>query len=210
MKKEGLIIELPHPFHKEGRRFASNLTPHDHLICNYCGSVTDIDTGLDLSVIDQKIYNDYEIKSMSLNVYGICSECKAKKESELKEELPGYRIKPSVKDGILEIVVTGDLTNFSFDSLVKEVVAIEKTVNVTNEMIDVRKLKGRLGYAEVFNLVKKYPSYKLKMNIALVDIPANAQIGAFHTEMASNAGFNYKWFKSVRAAKDWLKSQSNS
>lgn len=45
------------------------------------------------------------------------------------------------------------------------------------------------------------------MNIAIVDIPANAQMGTFHTEIASKAGFNYQWFENIKAARAWLKSR---
>ncbi len=207
LKHEGLVMELPRAFHKEGRRFSSNLTPHDHLICNYCGRVTDIDTGFDHSFIREKKFNDYDIKTVSLNVYGVCPECRTKKESELQGKIRNYQIESSVRDGILEIAVTGEITNYTFENMMNEILAIEESSNVRNELIDLRELKGRPGYAAVLNMIKKYPAFKSRMNTAVVDSPANAKIESFHAEMASNAGFNYQWFKNIRKAKEWLESQ---
>jgi len=207
LKKEGLIIELPNVFHKDVRRYPSNLTPHDHLICNYCGNVTDIDAGLDHSLIHEKKYHNYDIKSVSLNVYGICPDCKIQIDSELKEKIPNFQITSSMKHNILEIAVTGEITSYTFEAMMKEVLAIEKSTNIKNDLVDLRKLKGRPGYAAVLNLIKRYPAYKLNMNTAVVDTPANAKIESFHAEMASNAGFKYKWFKNINEARRWLGSQ---
>ncbi len=205
LKKEGLIIELPHTTGKEGRRFSSNLTTHDHLICNYCGTVVDMKFDLDRSLLDKNNCYGYDIHTVSLNIYGICPECKTEKDTEFKEKSPEYQIKSSVTNGILEIVLTGEMTHYNAEKMLSEIITIEKSANVEKELIDLRKLEGRLGNAEIFNVVRKYPAHRLQKNIAIVDILANTQLAFLHEAVALNAGFNFKWFKTINTAKAWLK-----
>lgn len=81
LKKEGLVFELP-MLHGEGRRFDSNPDFHDHLVCNSCGTIIDIDVDVDHSLLlTEKQQQGFDIRDISINVYGVCSQCK-NKESE--------------------------------------------------------------------------------------------------------------------------------
>jgi len=81
LKKEGLVSELP-MLHGEGRRFDSNPDFHDHLVCNSCGTIIDIDVDVDHSLLlTEKQQQGFDIRDISINVYGVCSQCK-NKESE--------------------------------------------------------------------------------------------------------------------------------
>lgn len=206
LKKGGLVIELPHATSKEGRRFSSNLKHHDHLICNYCGEIVDINVDFNRSLVNENQY-DYDIEAMSLNVYGVCPRCKARKNTESATEIPGYLIKSSVKNGLLEIVLKGEITNYTYEKMLDELMAIEKSAEAKNELVDLRKLKGRVGNTEILHIVKNYPDHRLKMNIAFVDTPENAQIASFHETAAMEAGLNFKWFQNINDARAWLKSQ---
>jgi Fur family transcriptional regulator, peroxide stress response regulator len=76
LKKEGLIQELAVSNH-EGRRFDSNLTPHDHLICNICGTVIDIEINIDLSsLLTEKQKQGFDIGEIRMRFYGVCAHCK--------------------------------------------------------------------------------------------------------------------------------------
>ena len=76
LKKEGLIQELAVRNHK-GRRFSSNLAPHDHLICNICGKIVDIDGDADhSSLLTEKQQLGFDIKETSITIYGVCPDCK--------------------------------------------------------------------------------------------------------------------------------------
>jgi Fur family transcriptional regulator, peroxide stress response regulator len=84
LKKRGHVVELPVMIHGEGRRFDSNLTPHDHLICTSCGAVFDIEIDDDHSLLfNEKQQQGFDIKEISINVYGMCSKCKNKDSKTL-------------------------------------------------------------------------------------------------------------------------------
>ena len=83
LKKEGLIHELAVRNH-EGRRFDSNLAPHDHLICSICGKVVDIEVNIDHSLLlNEKQKNGFDIRETRIKFYGICPNCK-KMDSKFK------------------------------------------------------------------------------------------------------------------------------
>ena len=76
LKKEGLIQELAVLNH-EGRRFESNLTPHDHLICSICGKVvdTEINANNPLLMTEKQKYG-FDIRETHIKFYGVCPDCK--------------------------------------------------------------------------------------------------------------------------------------
>ena len=76
LKKEGLIHELAMRHHK-GRRFDSNPIPHDHLICNICGKIVDVEVNIDnTSLLTEKQQLGFDIKETCITVYGVCPHCK--------------------------------------------------------------------------------------------------------------------------------------
>ena len=76
LKKEGFVHELPMR-NVEGRRFDSNSTPHDHLICSICGAVFDIEINADHSLLlTEKQQQGFEINEICINCYGVCPNCK--------------------------------------------------------------------------------------------------------------------------------------
>jgi hypothetical protein len=116
-----------------------------------------------------------------------------------------YQISSSVNDGILEIVITGELADSDHDKMSKEVIAIIKGVNVV--LVDTRLLEGRFGIIETYERVKNYPPYMYKIHIAMIDTLENAKLRSFHETTALNAGLNFKWFTDIDTARDWLKSK---
>lgn len=77
LMKRGHVVELPVVIHGEGRRFDSNVKPHDHLICNSCGKVVDIEVNVDHSLLlDEKQQQGFHIEEVSINIFGVCPECK--------------------------------------------------------------------------------------------------------------------------------------
>jgi Fe2+ or Zn2+ uptake regulation protein len=76
LEKEGLIYEVAMRHH-EGRRFDSNLTPHDHLICDICGTVVDTEVTIDhSSLLTKKQKQGFDIKEALIRFYGVCPNCK--------------------------------------------------------------------------------------------------------------------------------------
>lgn len=79
LKLQGKVLELPITIHGEGKRFDSNVKPHDHIICTDCGRVVDIELDINHSLlVNEKQRHGFDIKLISINVYGVCPECKSK------------------------------------------------------------------------------------------------------------------------------------
>ena len=99
-----------------------------------------------------------------------------------------YQISSSMNEGILGIVLTGELTNDSIEKIKNEVFDIEKSMNTKNVLIDIRKLRARIGLTEAYSFVRNFPFDRHRINIALVDIPEYAELDSFHETTAFNAG----------------------
>ena len=60
-----------------GRRYDANLTPHHHLWCVECGSITDlVDATLD-AVRPRRRLGGFKPKRISVQVSGVCASCVA-------------------------------------------------------------------------------------------------------------------------------------
>jgi len=121
-----------------------------------------------------------------------------------KEE---YQISTSLNEEILEIVLTGELTNDSFKKMRNEVFAIEKLMNTENELINFRALNGeRIAYIEAYIEARNIPPDRPRINTTLIDIAENAEWGYFFEINALNAGLSFKWFTDIDAARAWLRN----
>ncbi len=79
LKLQGQVLELPITIHGEGKRFDSNVTPHDHIICTDCSRVIDIELDINHALLlTEKQQCGFDIKKISINFYGVCPECKRK------------------------------------------------------------------------------------------------------------------------------------
>jgi hypothetical protein len=123
------------------------------------------------------------------------------------EKKEKYKIFSFVNNGILEIVFTGEVTVDNAEEIMNEIVALQKSMNMKNELIDVRNLEGSLGYAKTHLFVSSMLSYKPKIKTAFVDIAENADYNSFHEITAINAGLPFKSFINIDAARSWLKSR---
>jgi hypothetical protein len=121
------------------------------------------------------------------------------------EKKARYQMSSYVNEGILEVVLTGELTNDNVEEIMKELVFLQKSMNTNDELIDVRKIKGRLEFSEVHVFVKSIPSDKPRMKTAFVDIVENADYNAFYEIVAKNTGLSFKTFTDIEAARAWLK-----
>lgn len=115
-----------------------------------------------------------------------------------------YNIKSSIKDGILKIVITGELINKDIKKCQEEIIALEKSANVKNKLVDVRQLKGRPGVLDIYKFAKKYPSERPFMKIAFIDTLENAETASFHETASINAGLPFKWFTDIDEARKWI------
>lgn len=120
---------------------------------------------------------------------------------------PNYSISTSVDDDILTVVLTGEVTEDCDSQLQDEVMAIKKSMNYKNVLVDFRALKGRFGASESCSRFKEYPAFAYSIYTAIVDIPEHVDFQSIKVSMALNAGLSYKWFTDIDAAKSWLKSK---
>ena len=118
-----------------------------------------------------------------------------------------YQISSSVNDGILEIVLTGELVDSAHDKFSNEIIAITETKGVKDVLVDIRAFKWHLGIIEIYERVRNYPPHMYKLNFAIVDIMENADFQSFHEVTAVNAGMSLKWFNNIDSARVWLKNK---
>jgi hypothetical protein len=116
-----------------------------------------------------------------------------------------YQISPSLIDGILEIIVTGEITAGNFEIFQHEVIAVIQSDDVKDVLIDVRALKGYSGIIETYLRVKTYPPYMYAIQIAVVHIPENFDSASYHDNTGINAGLKLQRFTDIDAALTWLK-----
>jgi hypothetical protein len=120
---------------------------------------------------------------------------------------PEYQISASENEGILEIILTGEATQNNAKKIQDEVISMIISSKASGLLVDVRGIKGRLGYTEAYFRVRKYPSDVPKLPVAIVDLAENADYESFHETTAINAGLSYKWFTDIDEARAWLKSK---
>jgi hypothetical protein len=121
------------------------------------------------------------------------------------EQKATYQIARSTKDGILEIVLTGEISKNAVEKLAIEVATIVVEDGAKNILVDVRTFRGRLGVFETYAIVRN-PYKKPKVNCAVVDLPENLEYIKFLETTSLNAGLLLKTFTDIDAAKSWLKS----
>jgi hypothetical protein len=119
----------------------------------------------------------------------------------------GYTISSSVHEGILEIVITGEVAKDAVAGLMNEVFSMIRSMGARFLLVDVRAVKGRYGYAEAFLRVRSYPADVAQVNTAVVDTQENAAFESFHEMAAGNVGRSLKWFTEIEAARAWLKGR---
>jgi hypothetical protein len=125
------------------------------------------------------------------------------------EKKTEYQISSSVNEGILEIIITGEVKNDDYETIKNKTMAIQKSMNINNELLDVRTLKGRLGLSQTFFIIRNLHSDRLTMNTAFVDIDENASYNSIHETPSISAGLSFKCFTDIDAARAWLKSMPN-
>ena len=123
------------------------------------------------------------------------------------ENEKGYQVSMSVREGITEILMTGEVTYHDVENITNEVRNDAWKLNTRYALIDLCGLKGRFGLAATYFRVRSYPPDRPKIHTAIVDLPENADYESFHENTAFNAGLSLKWFTDIDAARAWLKSK---
>lgn len=117
-----------------------------------------------------------------------------------------YQILLSEDDGIMTIVISGQVTGSTGDDAAQDVARIEEEHKPERLLIDCRKAVGRADFSTTYEQVKKYHvQYKfLPSRVAVLDLEENEGITSFHETAARNAGLNIRFFIRLEDALDWL------
>ncbi|PKN37023.1 MAG: hypothetical protein CVU62_13115 [Deltaproteobacteria bacterium HGW-Deltaproteobacteria-2] len=119
-----------------------------------------------------------------------------------------YQISSSMHEGILEIVLKGKLITSDVEGLQIRVTDIVEAKGAKALLVDSRKLDGRnVSIAEMFVSARRDFTDKPKLITAVVDRLENSDLLSFMETTALNAGWKFKWFTDMDAARDWLKSK---
>jgi hypothetical protein len=111
-----------------------------------------------------------------------------------------------VNEEILEIILTGEFRDDTLELIKNEVVAIEKSVNIKSELIDIRKMKGNPSITEIYSFARSFASDRI-MKTAIVDVAENCEVNSFLETTSFNVGLSFKFFTDIDTAKEWLKSK---
>ena len=124
------------------------------------------------------------------------------------DEKTDYQISFCVNDGILEIVVMGQVAKEDLNKLHAEIIAIVKEQNTGAALCDIHALGGRYDdFAEAYFRARSIPRDVRNMHFAVVDPSKNEAYKSFYITTAANAGQTMRWFPDIESARAWLKSQ---
>ena len=56
--------------------YDGNMNPHQHFVCNECGSIIDCHAKNDLNIENIKKKNNFDIKAVNIVFSGYCQKCK--------------------------------------------------------------------------------------------------------------------------------------
>ena len=122
-------------------------------------------------------------------------------------EKANYKLSFSVNDGIVEIVLTGELNKHAIDMVHAEVIKILKENNAKAALADVRYAKGPQDITSAFFRVRNFPLEYRFWPLAIVDRPVNEEFKSFYMTTAANVGQSLKWFTDIDEARAWLKGK---
>jgi len=122
-----------------------------------------------------------------------------------------YQISISVNEGIMEIVLEGEVTAATINSLHLDVIKSIQEYEAIALLCDIRGLKGYSeDYASAYFRVRTLPPDIKLLPAAIVLQPFGEAFASFYETTSSNAGHIVKWFTDIAAAKNWLKQQIDS
>jgi hypothetical protein len=120
------------------------------------------------------------------------------------EKKEKYQVSSSINEGILEIVVTGEITASTYKNVTNEVNAIIKSNNAEKAIADFRTVEERIEPSQMYHYFRNYNSALFDIKFAIVDLPENVH---FKTA-AKNAGLSsLMWFTDMDAARDCFRSK---
>ncbi len=121
-----------------------------------------------------------------------------------------YQLSSTLHEGLLEIVISGNLTGAAVAALHNQVIALIQTNHARAVLCDVRDAKGPTEFGEAYYRVRRYPRDLFKLPLAIVEPPTHVAYQSFHETTAANAGLSLKWFSDIDEARAWIKMKLES
>ena len=112
----------------------------------------------------------------------------------------------STKNNILEIKITGQLTEFTAEQLLKDILLLAMEPGNMNYLFDFRSLYGTLGIKSSYFFIQNF-SIERSKNIAIVAKKENENYYYFIQTVAYNRGMNLRYFDLIEEAKAWLEEE---
>ncbi|MGO9214320.1 MAG: hypothetical protein ACLP9S_10550 [Syntrophales bacterium] len=113
------------------------------------------------------------------------------------------QVTSSVNEGILEIVIEGEVTECTYENMTNGVDAIIKESKANKAIVDFRAVYNCIEPSEIYRYVRNYHSILFTMPYAIVDCPENIH----YKTAAINAGLtSLMWFTDMDAARKWIRA----
>ena len=122
------------------------------------------------------------------------------------ENIAKCQLSVSTKNNILEIKITGQLTEFTAEQLLKDILLLAKEPAYRNYLFDFRSLYGTLGIKSSYFFIQNF-SIERSKNIAIVAKKENENYYYFIQTVAYNRGMNLRYFDLIEEAKAWLEEE---
>ena len=113
----------------------------------------------------------------------------------------------STKDNILEIKITGQLTEFTAGQLLRDIPLHIKEYAHRNYLFDLRYLQGTLGIGSSYFYIERF-SFERSKNIAVVAKKESELYYYFVQTVAYNRHINLCYFDLIEEAKEWLEEEN--
>lgn len=119
-----------------------------------------------------------------------------------------YQISYSVNEGIVEVVIKGEVSKGNISRLHHEVISILKDKNARAILSDVSKLEGVPdNIADAYYRVRDIPLEIRRLPSAVFSTTTSPAYISFYETTAANAGQLVKWFADIEEARTWLKGK---
>ena len=122
------------------------------------------------------------------------------------ENIAKCQLSVSTKNNILEIKITGQLTEFTAEQLLKDILLLAMEPGNMNYLFDFRSLYGTLGVKSSYFFIQNF-SIERSKNIAIVAKKENENYYYFIQTVAYNRGMNLRYFDLIEEAKAWLEEE---
>jgi hypothetical protein len=121
------------------------------------------------------------------------------------QKKPTYNLSTFITEEFVKIVISGTVTKEDVKIVTDEIYKIVKLTNSNKLLCDIREVKGRFGYTDMYFFATNVPSGFFNIQTALVDLPENENLQSFRQNVAKHTGIPVKWCTNPDEAISWLK-----